>query len=469
MSRFTNDPLAYCQNRHDNQHVHSEDLAQGNELPTRLSRKELRRAHSRILDHRARVSTGRLRLQRKRIDIRQLVERSSKLEDIILSALDHVPDQTLPEGEPPLSTVFEQVRGFRHEIRSLEHQYNEDDDDLACDEDALDKKERHFFETYETVLIPEGGIASSSTSRSTSRPSRRRSKQGPSSRTTNPLYDYETKIGQANILRERINELPLEREEYQQEKAHLDSQGLSMDPLDLEFLDDYEDILAKYLADLAAVEAEIHKLEQAAIESGMVHPSMTYFNPRSNLPDPLMFEPQSLKPQDGLSRDGLERMQIELPEAETPVVDQKLDETGGEGLSARSPGTRIYQWLKGVPVAKVGRAIIRPRNIASDANLWMQSFNWILGRSKKEPPSGTFPRKIDVPNETKLDQLGVGWVSVDPTVVRRRSTGELRPQLDDETTPHHDNILARPPPNASHDAPNFLQPSPDDCESRSSI
>jgi hypothetical protein len=120
-------------------------------------------------------------------------------------------------------------------------------------------------------------------------------------------------------------------------------------------------------------------------------------------------------------------------------------------------------------VAKVGRTIISPRNIASDANLWMQSFNWILGRSKKEPPSGTFPRKIDVPNETKLDQLGVGWVSVDPTVVRRRSTGELRPQLDDETTPHHDNILARPPPNASHDAPNFLQPSPDDCESRSSI
>jgi len=361
--------------------------------------------------------------------------------------------------------MLQEIRRTRREIRTQENAYKNEHEALVKDEDALEAEERSFYRKYEGDLVTATGPASFTVSRSSklATPSRKKKKTPP--RPTGPVDEYQAKIGEANILHERLEELPLEKEEYLQEQRNLESLGQKMDPLDLEFLNSYDDIFAKYNAELAILESEIQRLEPAALENGL-DPQATYSQLRPIALDHPILEDQPNMPH-GVSRPDsvIENMPIDLQLADAPPGDGADAQPGNEALPATTSTTEIYQWLQGIPTMAFRRFSRTTRKRGGHNNNWVRiSWNWVPGSWGKAKANESERGETTTPSRP---QYGKNWVSVDllrpsqpcantncdlDLPKRPRSIGDFRTDPDGEITPYIGLTGLPPPPNTSHEA-----------------
>jgi hypothetical protein len=450
-------------------HEHGRNHVREDQVYQLFSRKDFVRARDRVRSRRSAVSRARLRLQKTRFDLRDLRDGLRKLEANFLSSLEQNLNQVDRDSNLGLSKLFKQVQGMQEKLESQEDAYDEDEDALAEDEDKLDSEERRFQQTYEPDLIPDDEISASPalSSSPSSHPSLLEGRS--SSALVDPLlYDYETKIGEANILRERLDELPLRRDEYLQDQLHLKSRGLQLDPHDLHFLDTYEDTYAKHVEDLTAVEGEIQKLGNDAIQKGLLDPSMAYSPFRFQASGPAFPGIQVAMAVDELSNpESVISMVVEDQRTGTTLVDRINLKSGTIPSTIESPKTDIYQWLKNLPSFTIKGVTRKTKKLANRETGWIRSCrNWMPVGWPKENSNGKPPGETNGPQRTQSEQIGKGWVSVDfvyppetcshsaPDVSDRpQSIGDFRRQSDGETTPDLDIATTSPPPNAYHDTP----------------
>src|SRR5204863_2315277 len=117
------------------------------------------------------------------------------------------------------------------------------EDVLYSDECELRSRENEFYKTFGPDLLDEGSQPSSAdVSPPASEKLSTTNEHLPP--TTNPLYDYERKIGWAVYLHEEILQMVQDRDEILREQQQQNISSEQMDQGDLKFLETYEEIFA---------------------------------------------------------------------------------------------------------------------------------------------------------------------------------------------------------------------------------
>jgi hypothetical protein len=462
------------------------DHSENNGVPQRFLRRDFVRARRRVLDRRARVSRERLRLQKKRYQLRRLRHEESQQESALVSALSESSFQANKDDKSSLSTLLKGVLETREKIKSQEDAYDEDEDAVAEQEWALETEEDRFHKTFEMNLIHDDDYASDNTS-SSSVPAPAPTKDVLSSpRTANPLWDYQTKVGEAKILRERLDGLSMQQGEYLMEKQQLDSVGLQVDQSVIEFLDTYQGVREKYIMELAAAEEEIQSLHRTAVENGHLNPSPSYPDFGYYLPGPPPFEQPVTTLQDAISEPDFIPMAVQFEQTPNTGDDRVQAKDVIEPSAADSPRAKIYQWLKELPAFPVEKVSLKAKGIGAQGNSWMRSLqnfpNRILAYWKWDKSIAASDKDMKRPDLSCPEPLHKGYVNIEPLKsdpfapsspdlpVRSRTVQNSRPHSDgpDEETLYLPG--PSPAPNASHNTPLLLyglEPVVDDRESRS--
>jgi len=382
-----------------------------------------------------------------------------------------------------LAGLFEELQESRQNIKSQELEYNEAEDAVAKEEYSLEQEERYFHDTYVIGMIPDDDAASEAASISLT-PAHPPVLETSPPNIPDPLDDYHTKVGDANILREKLEELTSERDEYAQERARLELMGLQMGTPYLKFLDSYDEVYNNYFTELAATELDIQKLEGPAIETGHLDPSTAYSNIHSLVSERLVrgyqMVGQGAKPATDLP---VEEMNIKFHGTGTTLVDKRYTDVGTSAHHTRSPRANIYGWLKGLP-----KSSRKAGNFASHENSWMRGIQycatWVAGRLRKNTSGETVLVPAEGSARSQHEQLQHNYVDIVPNfwsrpcsptdlaiTVRALSMEERRPDPEiapDETMPDLDIDATSRAPNASYSTPFYdLEPGVNDCGSHS--
>jgi hypothetical protein len=441
--------------RHGFQGGHWEDTIEPNGDPWWFSQEHLLHEHDRILDYRASVNGDRLLLQRRRFDIRNLVDHLSNLEDDFLLALETSTTDPSVDQVRPLYKMLQEIRRVRGEIRTQENAYQKDDDALASDEATLGAQERSFYQKYEGSVLRESRLPLPTPPRSTNPARPRRKKRKPTRQPTSAVDQYQTKIGEATILHERLEGLPLERQEYLQEQQNLAALGRELDPLDLEFLNTYEETVADYKVQIATLEDEIYQLEPAALDSGL-DPEMRYSQIKPHVVNQLPFGEADFPYGQSKSPSDMETMHIDLK-----LEDGENRQPGTNALSATPPKTEIYQWLQGVPTYAFRQFYRTIRRRGGRSNSWIQvPWNWVPVHRGGKQPDMAEPGDATATGRPQFEQISRNWVTVEPLPSSQaftnmdydlelpqhaRSDGNYHTSLNDETA-HYFGLASLSPP-----------------------
>jgi hypothetical protein len=264
----------------------------GKEKDARQPQKDLERSWQRVLNLRARTRRTRQALQRMRLDLRELRQTTAQSELLFISGFNEAIDPAIETTSSTAAGISDSIQDLWGKMRSKELEYDDLEDTMADAEFSLEKEYDRFHDCMKKVsgLHQDQNTtddAKTIISESSGRENHTTS-GAPSTKGFNPLHDYMTKIGEARILRERLDELTLEREYIlSQEKLHT-AHGKKLDADDLLFLEDFEDSHGHTCQELASIEREVLELERSAIDSGFLHPSGAYstMHPLTCLPRP---------------------------------------------------------------------------------------------------------------------------------------------------------------------------------------
>jgi hypothetical protein len=367
-------------------------------------------ARNRVLEYRAWVGKGRMALQRRRHGLRQLRQQTSKLEATFASTIEKLAVQRDVDNEPSLRMLSKEVREIRDKIVSEESAYDKEEDAVAAAEYHLEAEENRFYQAYEMNSAPNGSYPSEPIHMPPSPEITPQIASFP--KTSDPLDEYHTKVGQATILRESLDELNFEREEYLGKKRCLDLRGVPMDPDELEFLDTFKETFDKTLKELQVVEDEISKLELAAIDTGLLSPSAIY-KPHLAAPSPL----EQL--QGGLTAepefDSVSTMFIDLQGLGGTDLDPANFEPVIASPSTGPSGAYMDRWLNSLPGLTQQALETAGKFTTQEGSRLIQYCHDQLFRPRKRATSTkSVPRQSRLPGFPGSDQLRTGWVIVDP-------------------------------------------------------
>jgi hypothetical protein len=372
----------------------------------RLSFQDFMLRQNRIMDRRARVFNGRQSLHVKRQALRHLRQQTDALETQFLSALEKRPTQRNVDHDPSLAELLKEIRGIKEKISREEHAYDKDENAVAIDEHALSVEEHQLFHAFAMSLFP-NEIHMDQTFSVPVIPQRDHQTAVPAPNVPAPVHEYETKIGQANILRETLEELDFEREEYLEKEQR----GLELDPDELEFLESYKESYEQSRYRLRKVEEEIKRLEPAALETGQLSPSARYI-PILAAPSPLTL-PAMIFNIDQQNTDSVSQISIDLQglgDSRLGTANNQPAVVAGAGFPSRAS---IDRWLASLPiltqqVSKTTRAFTT-FTTHEGSRLTQHCRDQVLG--PRAPSS--------LPD---CDQLRTGWVNVVETTPRFKSS-----------------------------------------------
>jgi hypothetical protein len=179
-------------------------------------------------------------------------------------------DQDMSQQQTTLSSLLQECQEARDQYGPLEDDCNLMEDQLGREEVELTKLEAHFY-GQQTELQNLGGRISSAVIDSPAVASTD-SEVGSDDNFHPRVSEYLSKLGDIDILQERLDENYEEKETLEEEKAYRLRLPL---PRDLgedeqEWLDNFDSVEAGLLAELKIAEAKAHELKNVCLEAGLI-------------------------------------------------------------------------------------------------------------------------------------------------------------------------------------------------------
>lgn len=231
----------------------------------RLSFRDFVIRQNRISDRRTRVFKGRQNLQARRQALRHLRLQAAELESHVLATLEKQSADALPPE------AVKRIREVRQKISQEEYAYDSNEKAVTIDESALSSEEYQLYRDFARSLFP-NNTGPSEPILTVVNPPKEPPTVTPAPNVPLPLHEYETKIGEASIVHETLEQLDSERSEY----LEMQRQGIALDSDELEFLKSYENVYRETRDRLRVLEKEIRELESTADETGQLSPSERY-------------------------------------------------------------------------------------------------------------------------------------------------------------------------------------------------
>jgi hypothetical protein len=299
-------------------------------------RKQFARARNKLVDRRTRISRRRIGLQEKRHNLRRLRRQASKLDASFISALRKAWAAIGGSETESLFEQYEKVQEIRDAIGPEEDDYDQEEDEAAAAEYQLEEAERELYDNYlkapfdddALTLSPPASPGYSSDGDDADVPDM-----------SDPVVQYESRIGDANILHERLGDLMFERAQYLEEKQRRDPLGLPLYEPNLTFLHDFDRIYGEVAAELQQAEEDIRKLKQIALEKGLLS------RPESGRDSPTELNAPKLSKEPA------------APHSDQQLVPDHASTTTRQSVSITGALFLIHTWLTGInfPVEKVLR------------------------------------------------------------------------------------------------------------------
>lgn len=217
-----------------------------------MSRKE-------VENLRGQVTRSRLELRELRVGLRQRQIRIRHMQAQFWRGLQNqrINDSSLDNNT--LQQLFDDIQRALDELGPEEANYDEKEDDLDELEYKLGKLEDRFYDTDADLAGSKAGFASSSSSSSP-----RRSHSTTPTRSvgeTSWKYRYLSRVGDANIVRERLEDLCIERSQYVNLEEDRAAVGRDYYPPNVEFLDTFEEVYAEMALELREIEEDLERLQ----------------------------------------------------------------------------------------------------------------------------------------------------------------------------------------------------------------
>jgi hypothetical protein len=382
---------------------HTDDSTYGSAKDTaKDSSRDLSLLLRRVSDRTARVHKGRQGLRGKRQRFRQLVQQTTELLTSFLSAVQYSSTRMQVDDERSVFQVLQDLRQVNDQIRKEMQSYDSYEHTVSIDEYALSLEEnqlhRDFSEHRGSTQIHESTpFARSITPQKPAKP------EISASPIPTPIQAYDAKIGEANMLREDLKELALEKDEYLVKQSH----GGDLDSDELKFLETYDETYEQSHDELLATEHEIRMLEGPARENGL-SPSAIY-QPYLSPPSPLELPPSGFG-LDQRDTDSVSQMYLDLQglgdaHAGNPVA-QNISQPS---FSAPS----INRWLSSLPLELVKTTSAFATREGSHLIQFLRE--QLLEPHEKATSTRSDPKESMAPDCAGSDQLRADWVKVDKT------------------------------------------------------
>lgn len=227
---------------------------------------------------RGKVTRSRLELREYRVELGQ---RRAKLRQMQARFWQELRgywenDKELDKGA--LAELYGEIDRTFDESGPEEESYDEKEDDLDLLEFKLNKLENRFYDADAELAEGGSGLASSSSSlRSRSASPKHIVDE------TSADYRYLSRVGDANIVRERLLELEAEKSQFLEIEQNHVLMGLDSYQPNVEFLATFEEVRTAHLDELRGIGEDLRELkdlqnieedlQQLEIESGSTRPS----------------------------------------------------------------------------------------------------------------------------------------------------------------------------------------------------
>ncbi|XTI90328.1 hypothetical protein V2W45_643061 [Cenococcum geophilum] len=176
-----------------------------------------------LAELRERTLTERMKLERKRKQLREIRMKAGDIEAQIITQLREVLEQHNIEFPPKLLTLYNDVQATRDRLGGLEDDYNQAESEYGTLEWTCSNRESKFYRKF-------GGSGGSSASSETSEypvlPD-------------GPEAQYSSALGELEMLKEQLSELQREHAEQLEEKNRRELYGLPISIPDASFLKDF--------------------------------------------------------------------------------------------------------------------------------------------------------------------------------------------------------------------------------------
>lgn len=254
--------------------------------------RRLRNAQRRIAELRQKVVSNRLQLKEKRHELREERTRASDLDAQFIRAVRQLWEHDQTVDKESLAGLYQEVQAARDLIGPMEDDYNQEEDANDAAEFDLNDQEKRFYSLYAANVSAgsasphdDGGSVLSSFSSFVSLDDGFAAYRAPRKPA---LEEYESRVGDANIINERLQDLRLEREQYLEEERLRDRVDLHLYPPNKAFLDRFDENYTELEKELRDVITDVQRLRQKAFEEGVLNvepssPAMPRFNPDANL------------------------------------------------------------------------------------------------------------------------------------------------------------------------------------------
>lgn len=229
--------------------------------------------------------SNRLRLKEKRTQLREERMRASDLDAQLVGAIRRVWEQDQAVDKDSLSVLYEQVQAARDELGPLEDDYNQEEDENNVAEFQLIHEEKQFYRLMpadtSTDDMDNADHSSLPSSFSSLDSFKGDAADSPETRKL-ALEEYVSRVGDANIVMERLENLRLERVEYLEEQRTRSRMDVELYPPNKVFLDDFDYTYAHTKQELDQVLVDLERLRQKALQEGatadqLVSPSVPRF------------------------------------------------------------------------------------------------------------------------------------------------------------------------------------------------
>lgn len=260
------------------------------ELAVDPDHKELKKALRKQSRLRGILYGRRLQLKEKRTELRQERVLLADADGSFMKSVRRVPEQDQFEFEDGHRLQLEQQRDL---VGSLEYEYDQAEDEYDIAENDLHNEEGKL-----NVLLSKSLNEHSDTGdEHTTEPSSDNHLQPEEPRYCNEddeartrLVEYQSRVGDARILEERLQDLWLEQEERNSFAKRRENLGVEMAGSDEDFNEYFNYRRSEIFGELGIIHADIERLKDALIQAGHVFP-MT--NPTDRPPEVLPYQDHS--------------------------------------------------------------------------------------------------------------------------------------------------------------------------------
>lgn len=197
-----------------------------------------------LVELRERTLTERMKLERKRKQLREIRMKAGDIEAQIITQFREVLEQHNIEFPPKLLTLYNDVQATRDCLGGLEDDYNQAESEYGTLEWTYSNRESKFYRNFGS------GGGSSASSESSEYPVL----------PDGPEAQYSSALGELEMLKEQLSELQREHAEQLEEKNRRELYGLPTPIPDASFLEDFPRWEKELQRDIKAAEFKTQQL-----------------------------------------------------------------------------------------------------------------------------------------------------------------------------------------------------------------